>query len=81
MLCIVYFEVLLYSVLHCVGNLCWYYCYSQNIISAIAKQSLIFPLILQKLQKERKNHKLFNTVIPNSTANQINQMGNIAQFF
>ena len=51
-----------------------FYCYSQQIISAVANESLIpYNLI-----KEHQKHRTFNTVTPNATPNQIKK--NTAQF-
>ena len=72
----VYFEFLLCTALYYIVSEIYIgvhflegcsYCYSCQIISAVANESLI-PY---NLKKEHQKHKTFNTVTPNATSNQI----------
>ena len=47
-----------------------FYLYSQQIVSAVANESLI-PITLQK---KHQKHRTFNTVTPNAKANQVKRM-------
>ena len=49
-------------------------CYSQQIISVVAKEPLIPYNHAIPLHKEHQKQKTFNTVTPNFNPNQIKQM-------
>ena len=69
-------EFLLCNVFYSIVNIYWltledcFYCYSQKILSAVAKESLISYDLHRKHQKDIS----FNTVTPNATLNKAKQM-------